>query len=177
VVLRISCREKFHRRETIVDDSIHPESRIGHVHLKVSDLDRSEAFYREVIGFEVTMRGEGLVFMSAGGYHHHLALNSTISGGKAPAPADRPGLLHFAILFPRHVDLVQAARRAEARGVRFHRASDYGYSLAVYMRDPDGNEIELAWDRDRSVWPRNADGTLRRTPAPITPEEALALED
>jgi catechol 2,3-dioxygenase len=158
-----------------VGESIHPQSRIGHVHLKVSDLDRSEAFYREVIGFEVTMRGEGLVFMSAGGYHHHLALNSTISGGKVPAPAYTPGLLHFAILFPRHFDLVHAARRAIARGVRFHRASDYGYSVAVYMRDPDGNEIELAWDRDPSVWPRNADGTLRRIPEQITPEEALAL--
>jgi catechol 2,3-dioxygenase len=133
-----------------VGESIHPQSRIGHVHLKVSDLDRSEAFYREVVGFEVTMRGEGLVFMSAGGYHHHLALNSTMSEGKVPAPADTPGLLHFAILFPRHVDLVRAARRAIARGVRFHRASDYGYSVAVYMRDPDGNEIELAWDRDPS---------------------------
>jgi catechol 2,3-dioxygenase len=159
-----------------LDESIPPGSRIGHVHLKVSDLDRSEAFYREVIGFEVTMRGEGLVFMSAGGYHHHLALNSTISGGKAPAPADTPGLLHFAILFPRHADLVHAARRAIAHGVHFHRASDYGYSIAVYMRDPDGNEIELAWDRDPSVWPRNEDGTLRRTPARITPEQALALQ-
>lgn len=135
-----------------MDDSIHAESRIGHVHLKVSDLDRSEAFYREVVGFEVTMRGEGLVFMSA---------------GCSPSR----------FLFPRHVDLVHATRRAEARGVRFHRASDYGYSLAVYMRHPDGNEIELAWDRDSSAWPRNVDGTLRRTPAQITPEEALTLED
>jgi catechol 2,3-dioxygenase len=176
VVSRSLAEKSLHRREMSVGESIHPQSRIGHVHLKVSDLDRSEAFYREILGFDVTMRGEGLVFMSAGGYHHHLALNSTMSAGKAPPAADTPGLLHFAILFPRHSDLVHAARRAIARGVRFHRASDYGYSVAVYMRDPDGNEIELAWDRDPSVWPRNDDGTLRRTPAHVTPEEALGSE-
>jgi catechol 2,3-dioxygenase len=160
-----------------VDDRIHPESRIGHVHLKVSDLDRSERFYREVLGFEVTMRGDGLVFMSAGGYHHHVALNSTMSEGKAPPANDVPGLLHFAILFPRHSALVHATRRAIEHGASFHRASDYGYSVAIYTTDPDGNEIELAWDRDPSIWPRNDDGTLKRSPAEITPEEALTLEE
>lgn len=155
--------------------SIHPQARVGHVHLKVSNLVESESFYRDVLGFETTMRGEGVVFMSAGGYHHHVALNSTMSEGKSPPPEDRPGLLHFAILFPEHADLVLAAQRALEQGVTFHRASDYGYSVAVYMRDPDGTEIELAWDRDSDAWPRDESGALRRTPTRITVEEALAI--
>jgi catechol 2,3-dioxygenase len=162
------------RGGTTVSDSIHPKTRIGHVHLKVSDLDRSEAFYREVLGYEVTMRGETVVFMSAGGYHHHLALNSAKSAGKQPPPDDSPGMLHFAILFPEHSDLVIAARRAMGHGVTFHAASDYGYSIAVYMKDPDGNEIELAWDRDRSLWPWDENGNLRRSPTRITVDEALS---
>jgi catechol 2,3-dioxygenase len=112
--------------------------------------------------------------MSAGGYHHHLALNSTKSAGQEPPADDSPGLLHYAIVFPEHADLVAAARRAMDRGVTFHRASDYGYSVAVYMKDPDGNEIELAWDRDRELWPRTEDGGLRRSPTYISVEEALA---
>jgi catechol 2,3-dioxygenase len=160
-----------------MSEVINPQSRIGHVHLKVSDLEKSEEFYRDVLGYEVTMRGDGIVFMSAGGYHHHLALNSTMSAGKEPPAGDAPGLLHFAILFPEHSDLVNAARRAIDRGVTFHRATDYGYSVAVYMRDPDGNEVELAWDRDPSVWPRDETGALRRrVPAGVTVDEALAAE-
>jgi catechol 2,3-dioxygenase len=158
-------------------EAINPDSRIGHVHLKVSNLERSETFYRNVFGYEVTMRGEGVVFMSAGGYHHHVALNSTMSAGREPPAEDSPGLLHFAILFPTHSDLVTAARRAMRHGVSFHRASDYGYSIAIYMRDPDRNEIELAWDRDPSVWPRDETGALRRTPAAITVDQALAAQD
>ena len=154
-------------------EGINPRSRIGHVHLKVSDLARSESFYRDVLGYEITMRGEGLVFMSAGGYHHPLALNSTKSEGKDPPPDDRPWLLHFAILFAEHAHLVAAARRAMQRGVVFHRASDYGYSVAVYMKDPDGTEIELTWDREPALWPRDEGGALRRIPADITVEEAL----
>jgi catechol 2,3-dioxygenase len=157
-----------------LSDVIHPRSRIGHVHLKVSDVARSEDFYRDVLGYQTTMRGDGLVFMSAGGYHHHLALNATMTAGKPPPPQDHPGLLHFAILFPEHSDLVAAARRALALGVEFHRASDYGYSVAVYLRDPDGNEVELSWDRDPSDWPREATGALRRSPKRLTVEEALA---
>ena len=157
-----------------MSDAINPRTRIGHVHLKVSDLERSETFYRDVLGYEVTMRGEGVVFMSAGGYHHHVALNSTKSAGKQPPPDDSPGMLHFAILFPEHADLVFAARRAMGQGVNFHAASDYGYSIAVYMKDPDGNEIELAWDRDRSQWPWDEDGNLRRSPTRITVDEALS---
>lgn len=159
-----------------MNDSIHPQSRIGHVHLKVSDIEKSETFYREVLGYEVTLRGEGLVFMSAGGYHHHLALNSTMSAGKEPPAEDSPGLLHFAILFPQHSDLVAAARRAMANGVSFHRAADYGYSVSVYMRDPDGNEVELSRDRDPSFWYRDEDGSMRRSPELITVDEALARE-
>jgi catechol 2,3-dioxygenase len=159
-----------------MSDAINPDTRIGHVHLRVSNLERSETFYREVLGYEVTMRGNGLVFMSAGGYHHHLALNSTKSAGKSPPAADSPGLLHFAVLFPRHSALVDAARRAMDKGVTFHRASDYGYSVAVYMKDPDGNEVELAWDRERQDWPREDDGRLRRSPSYISVDEALARD-
>jgi catechol 2,3-dioxygenase len=160
-----------------VNDSIHPGTRIGHVHLKVSNLSKSESFYRDVLGYETTMRGDGLVFMSAGGYHHHLALNSTMTAGKEPPPEDTPGLLHFAIVFPTHPDFVAAVRRALDRGVTFHRASDYGYSVAVYMRDPDGNEVELGRDRDPSLWWRNEDGSLRRDPQYITVDEALSRSD
>jgi catechol 2,3-dioxygenase len=158
-----------------VNDSIPAGTRIGHVHLKVSDLGKSEAFYRDILGYEVTMRGPGLVFMSAGGYHHHLALNSTMSEGVDPPPDESPGLLHFAVLFPTFDDFIAAGRRALDGGVTFHRASDYGYSLALYMKDPDGIEIELSWDRDPSAWYRNADGSLRRDPKRLSPEEVFAM--
>ncbi|MGH2734595.1 MAG: VOC family protein, partial [Actinomycetota bacterium] len=139
-------------------NSIHPQARIGHVHLKVSDLERSERFYRDVLGYEATMRGPGIVLMSAGGYHHHVALNAWTSAGRPPPPDDSPGLLHFAILYATYSDVVAAARRAVEQGATLHRASDYGYSIAVYTKDPDGIEIELSCDRDPSLWPRNEDG-------------------
>jgi catechol 2,3-dioxygenase len=159
-----------------VSETIHPQTRIGHVHLKVSDLAKSEAFYRDVFGFTVTMRGKGLVFMSAGGYHHHIALNSTMSEGREPAPEDRPGLLHFAILFAEYHDFVSAVRRALDHGLVFHRASDYGYAVAVYTRDPDGIEVEMACDRDRAKWPRDETGELLRSPVRLTVDEALSRD-
>lgn len=152
---------------------MHAGAQIGHVHLKVSDLARSESFYRDVLGFTTTMRGDGLVFMSFGGYHHHLALNSTMSEGREPPPEDRPGLLHFAVLYPNHGEFTAAVRRAIDRGAVFHRASDYGYSVAAYTRDPDGIEIELSRDRSREKWPRDPSGELLRTPERITVPEAL----
>lgn len=161
--------------DEVVSDNIHPGARIGHVHLKVSDLGKSETFYRDVLGYEVTLRGPGLVFMSAGGYHHHLALNSTMSEGREPPAEESPGLLHYAILFPLFEDFIDAGRRALDQGVSFHRASDYGYSVALYMRDPDGIEIELSWDRDPTEWFRNEDGSLRRSPKRLTPDEVFAM--
>lgn len=134
---------------------------IGHVHLKVSDLEHSIAFYRDVLGFELQMRyGAQAAFLSAGGYHHHLGLNTWESAGAGPAPRRAPGLYHVAILFPTERDLAIAVKQVVAAGVSLTGASDHGVSKAIYLDDPDGNGIELYWDRPREEWPRNPDGTL-----------------
>lgn len=141
---------------------IHPHTRIGHVHLTVADLDRALRFYRDVLGFEVTTRyGTEAVFLSAGGYHHHIGLN-TWAGRGAPAPAPgTTGLYHFAILYPDRRALAAALRRVLAAGVPIEGASDHGVSEAIYLRDPDGNGVELYRDRPESEWPRAADGALQ----------------
>jgi len=135
---------------------------IGHVHLKVSDLDRAVAFYQGVLGFVVTQRfGDSAAFLSAGGYHHHIGLNTWDSlGGRAPAPGTT-GLYHFAIRYPDRATLGEALRRLDASNVTLDGASDHGVSEALYLRDPDGNGLELYWDRPRDQWPRAADGSLR----------------
>ena len=135
--------------------------RIGHVHLTVSDLDRSLAFYRDALGFEVTARyGRDAVFLSFGGYHHHLGLN-TWAGRGAPRPAPgTTGLYHFAILYPDRSALATAVHRLLEHGVTLDGASDHGVSEAVYLRDPDGNGVELYRDRPEAEWPRDANGTL-----------------
>ena len=135
--------------------------RIGHVHLTVSDLDRSLAFYRDALGFEVTAHyGRDAVFLSFGGYHHHLGLN-TWAGRGAPRPAPgTTGLYHFAILYPDRSALATAVRRLLEHGVTLDGASDHGVSEAVYLRDPDGNGVELYRDRPEAEWPRDANGTL-----------------
>ena len=135
---------------------------LGHVHLKVSNLERSEAFYRDVLGFEVSMRyGTTIVFMSFGdNYHHHLALNSGPSEGQPPPPSQAPGMLHFAILYPTASELAQAARKVLDSGVEVFAASDHGNSLGLYLRDPDELEVELTWDRLVEEWPRDAGGSL-----------------
>jgi catechol 2,3-dioxygenase len=135
--------------------------RIGHVHLKVADLERSLAFYRDVLGFEVTQRlGPQAAFLSAGGYHHHLGLNTWESaGGRPPAPGST-GLYHTAILYPTRALLADALRRVLAAGIELEGASDHGVSEAIYLRDPDGNGVELYWDRPKDQWPRGADGGL-----------------
>lgn len=134
---------------------------VGHVHLKVADLERAIAFYRDVLGFEVTDRfGRQAAFLSAGGYHHHIGLNTWESrGGQPPAPGTT-GLFHAAILYPARADLADALRRLLAHGIRIDGASDHGVSEAIYLRDPDGNGLELYWDRPRRQWPRNANGSL-----------------
>jgi catechol 2,3-dioxygenase len=138
---------------------IDPGVRIGHVHLKVADLDRALAFYRGILGFELTQRfGTQAAFISAGGYHHHLGLNTWESlGGKPPAPGST-GLYHTAILYPTRALLADALRRVLAAGIKLEGAADHGVSEAIYLRDPDDNGVELYWDRPRDQWPRTADG-------------------
>lgn len=135
-------------------------TRIGHVHLKVSDLERSIAFYRDTMGFDLVMRyGGQAAFLSAGGYHHHIGLNTWESaGGHAPSPGTT-GLYHFAINFPERRDLAAALKRIADSGWGIDGASDHGTHEAIYLHDPDGNGIEIAWDRDAALWV-NADGTI-----------------
>jgi len=157
--------------------TIHPHARIGHVHLTVADLDRALAFYRDVLGFEVTTRyGADAVFLSAGGYHHHIGLN-TWAGRAAPAPAPgTTGLYHFAILFADRQALAAAVRRVIDAGIPLAGAADHGVSEAVYLRDPDGNGVELYRDRPESEWPRAADGTLVMYTRPLDLEALAAAQ-
>jgi catechol 2,3-dioxygenase len=134
---------------------------IGHVHLKVADLDRALGFYCGVLGFELTQRyGTQAAFVSAGGYHHHIGLNTWESQGGAPPPPGTTGLFHLAILYPTRAALADALRRLMEAGVTLDGASDHGVSEALYLRDPDDNGIELYWDRPREQWPVSEDGSL-----------------
>jgi catechol 2,3-dioxygenase len=145
-----------------MEKPIHPRVDIGHVHLKVADLDRALSFYTGVLGFEVVTRmGRDAAFLSAGGYHHHIGLNTWESRGGSPPPAGSTGLYHFAIRYPDRAALGEALRRLEDAGVRLDGAGDHGVSEALYLHDPDGNGLELYWDRPRAEWPRAADGTLQ----------------
>jgi catechol 2,3-dioxygenase len=136
-------------------------AKIGHVHLKVADLDRALRFYCDVLGFELMQRyGTQAAFVSAGGYHHHIGLNTWESAGGKPPPAGSTGLYHLAILYPTRADLADALRRLIANGVSLDGASDHGVSEALYLRDPDGNGLELYWDRPEAEWPKTADGKL-----------------
>jgi catechol 2,3-dioxygenase len=154
---------------------VDPAARIGHVHLKVADLERSIAFYRDVLGFTVTQRyGAQAAFLSAGGYHHHIGLNTWDSRGGAPPPAGHTGLFHAAILYPGRRQLAEALRRLLAAGVALDGASDHGVSEALYLRDPDGNGLELYWDRPPDQWPRTADGELAMYTRPLDLQGLLA---
>ncbi|MDP9136668.1 MAG: VOC family protein [Pseudomonadota bacterium] len=136
-------------------------TRIGHVHLKVADLDRALGFYCGVLGFEITQRyGPAAAFVSAGGYHHHIGLNTWESAGGAPPPPGATGLYHVAVLYPTRADLADALKRLLAHGIALDGASDHGVSEALYLRDPDQNGVELYWDRPQSSWPRTANGEL-----------------
>lgn len=136
-------------------------TRIGHVHLKVANLDRALSFYRDVLGFEVTQRvGSEAAFLSAGGYHHHIGLNTWESAGGSPPPPGTTGLYHTAILYLTRTDLGDALRRVLAAGIALDGASDHGVSEALYLRDPDQNGVELYRDRPKAEWPRLADGSL-----------------
>ncbi len=140
---------------------IHSGVRIGHVHLKVADLERALGFYRDVLGFELTQRmGSQAAFLSAGGYHHHIGLNTWESAGGWPPPPGTTGLYHVAFLYPTRALLADALRRVLKAGIELDGASDHGVSEALYLRDPDENGVELYWDRPAAQWPRNADGSL-----------------
>jgi catechol 2,3-dioxygenase len=137
------------------------QTRIGHVHLKVSDLQRSIDFYCGLLGFELMMRyGAEAAFVSAGGYHHHIGLNTWYSKGQPPAAETSPGLFHTAILYPQRKDLAVALRRLLDAGYPLTGASDHGVSEALYLDDPDHNGVELYWDRPRDQWPKDAEGKL-----------------
>src|SRR5271165_3644820 len=141
--------------------TIDPRVDIGHVHLKVADLDRAISFYHDVLGFELQMRrGNQAAFLSAGGYHHHIGLNTWESLGGKPPPHGSTGLYHVAILYPTRAELADALRRVIAAGIPLDGASDHGVSEALYLRDPDDNGVELYWDRPREKWPRTADGAV-----------------
>jgi catechol 2,3-dioxygenase len=140
---------------------IHPDVRIGHVHLKVADLERALKFYSGVLGFEVQQRfGSQAAFISAGGYHHHIGLNTWESKGGSPPPPGTTGLYHTAILYPTRALLADALRRVLAAGIELEGASDHGVSEAIYLRDPDQNGVELYWDRPSDQWPRTPGGEL-----------------
>jgi catechol 2,3-dioxygenase len=147
--------------------------RIGHVHLKVADLDRALAFYHGVLGFEVTYARPGAVFMSAGGYHHHLALNVWESKGGSPPAPGTTGLYHTAILYPTRKLLADALSRLVVARIPLEGASDHGVSEALYLRDPDDNGVELYWDRPRDQWPKRADGGLQMFTNPLDLHDLL----
>jgi catechol 2,3-dioxygenase len=147
---------------------IDPQVSIGHVHLKVADLERALNFYCGVLGFELTQRyGTEAAFVSAGGYHHHIGLNTWESAGSSPPPPRSTGLYHLAILYPTRAALADALRRLMNAGIELDGASDHGVSEALYLRDPDQNGVELYWDRPAERWPRTPDGRLQMFTRPL----------
>jgi catechol 2,3-dioxygenase len=148
---------------------------IGHVHLKVADIDRALAFYRDVLGFEVTARyGKQAAFLSAGGYHHHIGLNTWESRGGTAPPAGHTGLYHLAIRYPTRQALAAVLRRVLAAGISLQGAADHGVSEAIYLADPDGNGVELYRDRPRDEWPRSPAGELQMSTDPLDLAALLA---
>jgi catechol 2,3-dioxygenase len=162
-----------------MSDAIDPRVDIGHVHLKVSDIERALGFYRNALGFEVMQRwGDQAAFVSAGGYHHHIGLNTWESQGGSPPPRGTTGLYHVAIRYPDRAALGRALRRLLEAGIRLDGASDHGVSEALYLRDPDDNGIELYYDRPREEWPRPADGNcVAMFNAPVDLESLLGEAD
>lgn len=154
---------------------VHPATRIGHVHLKVADLDRAIAFYSGVLGFDVQQKyGNQAAFLSAGDYHHHIGLNTWESRGGTPPPPGHSGLYHTAFLYPDRAALGDAILRLREAGISLTGAADHGVSEAVYLDDPDGNGVELYCDRDPKDWPRDKDGGLAMGNAPLDIEALVA---
>lgn len=157
------------------DVPIDPRVRIGHVHLKVGDIERALQFYCGVLGFELMQRmGSRAAFVAAGGYHHHIGLNTWESAGGPPPPPGATGLYHLAILYPARALLADALRRLMASGIGLDGAADHGVSEALYLRDPDGNGLELYWDRPQTDWPRDAAGQLAMTTNKLDLDDLLA---
>ncbi len=155
--------------------AIDPGVQIGHVHLKVADIERALGFWRDVIGFEEQARyGDQAVFISAGGYHHHIGLNTWESLGGTPPPPGHTGLYHVAVRFPDRRSLAEAVTRVLNAGIRLDGASDHGVSEAIYLSDPDGNGVELYCDRQREEWPREPDGSVGMFTAPLDLRSLLA---
>lgn len=162
------------QHKTAFEPAIDPRVRIGHTHLKVSDLQRSIDFYGEVLGLDVMQRhGDDVAFLSAGGYHHHIALNTWQSKGGSAPPAGTTGLFHVALLYPDRAALADALRRLVRAGVALDGASDHGVSEALYLCDPDGNGIELYWDRPQAEWPRGQSGELAMYTRPLDVDALL----
>ena len=159
--------------ESKSEQVINPGVRIGHVHLKVADIDRALAFYVGVLGFQVTQRWPGAAFMSAGDYHHHIALNTWESEGASPPPPRSTGLYHLAILYPTRALLADALRRVAEAQIPLDGAADHGVSEALYLRDPDNNGVELYWDKPREQWPYTADGELNMVNARLDLQNLL----
>ena len=148
---------------------------IGHVHLKVADLERSLAFYRDVMGFEVTQRfGRQAAFLSSGGYHHHLGLNTWESAAGQPPPPGTTGLYHVAFLYPTRAELAEAVRSVLKAGIPLDGAADHGVSEAIYLHDPDENGVELYWDKPKERWPHTGDGKLAMCTEPLDLNELLS---
>ncbi len=160
------------------DNPIAPTTRIGHVHLKVADIDRALGFYHDVLGFDIVIRmGNSAAFLSAGGYHHHIGMNTWESQGGQPPAAGTTGLYHVAILYQERAELADAVRRLIKAGIPIGGASDHGVSEAIYLDDPDGNGVELYWDRPREDWPLDADGNLTMFTKRLDIEGLLALPE
>lgn len=160
------------------DYIIPAQTRIGHVHLKVSDLNRALAFYRDLLGFSlVTLYGKEAAFVSAGGYHHHIGLNTWYSKGGPPAPARSAGLFHTAILYPTRKDLAVAYKRLLDAGYPLTGVADHGVSQALYLNDPDQNGVELYWDRPIEEWPRQPDGSVEMYTRALDLDDLLAELD
>ncbi|MCL4305202.1 VOC family protein [bacterium] len=156
-------------------ESIHPQVRIGHVHLKVADLDRALEFYCGALGFDLVQRmGRDAAFISAGGYHHHIGLNTWHSKGGTPPPRSHTGLYHVAILYPTRASLADALKRLMAANIALDGASDHGVSEALYLHDPDHNGLELYWDRPEAEWPRDSGGNLRMVVDPLDLDDLLS---
>lgn len=158
--------------------SLHPQVRIGHVHLKVADLERAIGFYNGVLGFAVTQRmGKSAAFLSAGGYHHHIGLNTWESQGGTPPAHGTTGLYHLAILYPTRAELADALRRVLRAGIPLEGAADHGVSHAIYLRDPDNNGVELYWDAPMDQWPRTPAGELAMVTKGLDLQALLAESD
>lgn len=171
----VTCLPPNNGQTAMKSYTAHPGTSVGHIHLKVSDLERSIAFYRDVLGFEVQQRfGSRAAFLSVGGYHHHIGLNTWHSDGAGPAPKNAAGLYHVAFLYPTRAALAHALATVLDAGVKIDGAADHGVSEAIYFNDPDGNGIEIYWDRDPTLWPRDADGAINLVNDPLDLEAILA---